>query len=50
MSDKKVFDIKIEDGKLIISIDTNKDGEPVAFFSVALSEIPDEVIDAIKKD
>lgn len=44
---------KFEDSKLIVkaAFDTNKDGEPVAEleFRLHMSEIPDEVLNAIAK-
>jgi len=49
MEEKKVVDFKVEDGKLKILVDTNKDGEPVVSLVVDIAEIPDEVVSALKK-
>ena len=49
MEEKKVVDFKVEDGKLKILVDTNKDGEPVISLVVDIVEIPDEVVSALKK-
>lgn len=35
---------KFEGSKLIVSIDSNKDGEPVLSLTLDLAEIPDEVL------
>jgi len=50
MSEKKMLDFKYKDGKMIISIDPNRDGEPVVFLSVDIKEVPDEIVSAFKKD
>lgn len=47
--EKKMLDFEIKDGKLILSVDPNKDGEPVVFLSVDLKEVPDEIVSAFKK-
>lgn len=47
--ENKAFDFKVEGGKLLITIDPNKDGQPVMTLSVDIAEIPDEVISALKK-
>jgi hypothetical protein len=47
--EKKALEFKIDGGKLVISLDTNKDGEPVCTFAVDLAEVPDEVLAVIKK-
>ncbi len=55
MSENKAVsaEYKFEDSKLIVkaAFDANKDGEPVAEleFKLHISEIPDEVLAAIKK-
>lgn len=48
--ENKMVDFKIEDGKFIISLDANKDGEPVLFLSLDLKEVPDEIVSLFKKD
>ena len=48
--ENKVVEFKIEDGKMIIKVDPNKDGEAVISISVNIAEIPDEVVSAFKKD
>jgi hypothetical protein len=41
-SDGKKVQLKIEDGKLIITVDTNKDGEAVLKLECDLQEVVDE--------
>lgn len=48
-NNKKV-NLEIKDGKLIIQVDANKDGEAVLVIAVDLSEVADEVIDLFKKE
>jgi hypothetical protein len=36
-----------EGTKLIITVDPNKDGQPVLSLTIEMSEIPDEVLSAI---
>lgn len=47
-SEKKTVTLEIADGKLLIIVDANKDGQAVLSVSVDLSEVADEVISAIK--
>ena len=47
--EKKMLDFKIEDGKLHLSVDPNKDGQPVVTLVVDMAEVPDEVLSAFKK-
>jgi len=47
--ENKVVDFKFEGRKLIITVDSNKDGEAVLSLSIDLSEVADEVLDAFKK-
>lgn len=42
------FKYEVKDGKFIISVDPNADGEPVLYLELIIEEIPDEVLDAIK--
>ena len=44
--EKKAIDFKFEDGKLIINVDLNKDGESVLKLEVDLTELPQEIWDA----
>ena len=46
----KAVDFKFEGSKLLISVDPNKDGEAVLKLELDLSEVADEVLDALKKD
>lgn len=45
----KVLKVKIEEGKLIIDIDPNKDGQVVMSVSLDLAEVIDEVASIFKK-
>jgi len=45
----KAIEFKIEDAKLIVIVDPNKDGQPVIHLSVDLAEVPDEIISALRK-
>jgi hypothetical protein len=47
--ENKVVDFKVEGGKVIITVDPNKDGQAVLVVAVDIAEIPDEVIDMFKK-
>ena len=44
----KAVKFEITDGKLIILVDPNKDGEVLMKLEVDLTEVPDEVISAFK--
>lgn len=48
--DKKILSMNLVDGKLVISVDSNKDGEPVLEVSVDILEVPDELMKILKKD
>lgn len=48
MGDKVKFEIT--DGKLIIQVDPNEDGQIVLEVKIDLLEVPDEVLSALKKD
>jgi len=47
--DNKAVSIEIKEGKLLISVDSNKDGQALAVLSVDLLEVPDEVVNLFKK-
>jgi hypothetical protein len=47
--EKKMIDFKFEDGKMILSVDPNKDGEPVLFLMIDAAEVPDEIVSIISK-
>lgn len=47
--DNKAVSLEIKEGKLVISVDSNKDGQALAVISVDLLEVPDEVINLFKK-
>lgn len=42
MSEKNAFEFGIENGELVLSLDTNKDGEPVVTLKLNLSEAVSE--------
>lgn len=46
----EAYDIKFVDGKLFISLDSNKDGQPILELKVDLFEVSDEILDFFKKD
>jgi len=46
--EKKVFDAKIVDGNVEVTLDTNKDGEPSIKLVVVGSELIDEALAKIK--
>jgi hypothetical protein len=46
----KTVSMKVEDGKLIIAVDPNKNGTPLMKLSVDIAEVPAEVAAAFKKD
>lgn len=48
MSEPKAVEVKFEGSKLLVQVDSNKDGQPVVKLEVELSEVPDEVFAAIK--
>lgn len=48
--ENKIVDFKIEDGKLIISADPNKNGKPVLYVSLDIMEVPAEIVSILKKD
>ena len=45
-----MLEFKVDEGKFIISVDPNKDGQPVVFLSVDLTEVPDEIASLFKKE
>lgn len=47
--DNKAVVFQIENGKLVIAVDPNKDGQPVASITVDLNEVPDEVLALLRK-
>ena len=49
MSENKKFSYEVVDGKFIISVDPNEDGEALVKVEIMIAEIPDEVLDALKK-
>jgi hypothetical protein len=49
MPEKKMIDFKFEDGKFVLSVDPNKDGEPVLFLALDVKEVPDEIVSALTK-
>lgn len=40
----KVVELKIEDGKLMLRVDSNKDGQPLLTMALELSEVADEAL------
>ena len=48
--ENKILSMELKDGKLVISVDSNKDGEPVLSVSVDILEVPDELMKLLKKD
>lgn len=46
--ENKVLTIKLDGEYFVVAVDPNKDGEPVMELKIHLSEIPDEVISALK--
>lgn len=44
-----MIDFEVVDGKIVISFDPNKDGQPVIEIIIAIAEIPDEIMSVIKK-
>jgi hypothetical protein len=49
MEEQKALSFKIEGGKFILSVDTNKDGQPLLTLALDLTEVPDEVLALFKK-
>lgn len=49
MEENKSVAFKIEGGKLLISVDLNKDGQTLVDIAVDLAEIPDEILQVFKK-
>lgn len=48
-TDGQVVTMKIDGGALLISVDPNKDGQPILTLSIDLLEVPDEIVTALKK-
>lgn len=42
--EKKAVEIKFEGSKLVVVVDSNKDGQAIVKVEVELAEIPDEVL------
>lgn len=49
VQENKAVSFKIEGGLLIISVDSNKDGQPLLETRLFLEEVPDEVLGLFKK-
>jgi hypothetical protein len=47
--ENKAIDFQVENGNIVIKVDSNRDGQPLLVLSIAMSEIPDEVFALIKK-
>lgn len=47
--DGKRIEFKLDAGKLLITVDSNDDGEPLLVVSLDLTEVPDEVLSLFKK-
>lgn len=47
--ENKKFNYEVNDGKLVISVDPNEDGEPVLRLELIIAEIPDEVLSTMHK-
>ena len=45
-NENQAVSFKIDDGKLNLTVDPNKDGQPLVTLSIDLKEVPDEVVDA----
>ena len=48
--ENKAVIFKIEEGKLIILVDPNKDGEAVLDLVLDLKEVPDEILSLFRKN
>jgi len=46
----KALTFEIVDGKFLIKVDPNKDGENVVEIKIDMLEVPDEVLSLFKKD
>lgn len=46
---ENVVNYKFEGTNLLVSVDSNKDGQPVLSLTIDLAEIADEVFAALKK-
>jgi hypothetical protein len=49
MEEKKMLEFKFENGKVLLTVDPNKDGQPVFKAEIDAAEVPDEILSAIKK-
>ena len=47
MSETNAVDYKFNGTQLIVTVDPNKDGQPVVTLTIEMAEIPDEVLAAI---
>lgn len=48
--ENKKLEFKFEDGKLLLSVDMNKDGDKLLKMEIDLSEAADEIMEYFKKD
>ncbi len=46
----KKVDFAIVDGKFVITVDPNQDGENLLEFKLNLAEVPDELVSLFSKD
>ena len=49
MVENKAVSFKFENGKLIIGVDINKDGQNLLTIAIDLAEVPEEVLSIFKK-
>lgn len=49
MSEEKIFDYKIEDGKIVVALDLNKDGASSVELKIDIMEVIQEAISKIAK-
>lgn len=49
MEENKSVSFKVEDGKLVVQVDPNKDGQALLTVHLDIAEVPDEVIELFKK-
>jgi hypothetical protein len=47
--ENKVLEYAIEDGKLVLKVDPNKNGKYVVKVEIDMLEVPSEIVSAIKK-
>ena len=46
--EKKKFKFGFEDGKAVLTVDSDMDGKPVLELKLDLSEVLDEIVEAVK--